>query len=282
MQLLTREVVQRMAPSVFGTHEREGLSNKYQQYPTVKVMDKLDEEGWKVVKAQEQRVNVVGRTGFQKHLLRFRNINDINNLETGKKVGSEFFEIVLTNSHDGTSCYSISAGLYRLVCSNGLVVGSESFGVTLRHMGNTPKEVFHASMKIANQMPRLMDGVNRMKAVNLSEVEQNEFARKAYNLKWDEKPVVKELVDEFGYRKTKESTVFNPGLLLAPRRYEDNKQDLWSVFNRVQENMVKGSYRRLPTNNGRRAIRSIASINENLRVNKALWNLADEVVATKK
>jgi hypothetical protein len=71
------------------------------------------------------------------------------------------------------------------------------------------------------------------------------------------------------------------GRLLDSRRWEDKGDDLWRVFNRVQENLTRGGQRDFTRRreDGRRfpRTRAITGLDQNLRLNRELWNLAERV-----
>ena len=75
----------------------------------------LRQEGFEPFMVCQTRVRHEGRRDFTKHMLRLRHASQIN--------GREANEIILLNSHDGTSSYQMLAGMFRFVCSNGLVCG---------------------------------------------------------------------------------------------------------------------------------------------------------------
>jgi hypothetical protein len=265
-QVLTREEMKVKAPSIFAEHAADRTSDLYQQYPTSKIVDMMEKEGWFAVKAQEQRINIPERAGFQKHIIRFRNERDIKALDSNKVVGSEFFEVILMNSHDGRSCY-------------GLVVGNDSFSMKVRHIGYPPREVIFASMKMVKEMPKIMNSVERFKKINLGEPERKAFAEAAYALKWEPENAMDR--DSSAYDEPFEAGVrFSPANLLVPRRTEDAKTDLWSTFNVVQENIMKG--RHVATDKGLRKVRAVKSIKEDMRLNKALWLLTEKMAKIKK
>ena len=155
MQALQLDQLTRTCPAIFQQHQSKSTSDKYQLYPTWEVVLKLQEEGWMPVMATEQRVRNLDNKGFQKHMIRFRNVNDLN-LNTG-----ECAELVLTNSHNGLSAYRLQAGVFRMICSNGLVVPESTIGnVSVRHIGSTPVDVLEASFEVINQLPKAITQLN--------------------------------------------------------------------------------------------------------------------------
>jgi hypothetical protein len=142
-------------------------------------------------------------------------------------------------------------------------------------MGNTPSDVYNASLNLSEKMPQLKNRIEAMRGKMLTENQVSDYARNAYSLKWDLTPVKRIEEDENGNDVEKESTVFHPNYLTAIRRDEDKASNLWNTFNVVQENILKGMNIRIPTNHGKRTLRPVKGINENLRLNTALWNLAE-------
>lgn len=255
---LNKEQLQIVAPSVFAEQKFAERSDKYTFIPTIRLVEKLALEGWQPVAASEQRVRREDRQGFQKHMLRFRKFDGTQSM---LNVGDSMVEIVLINSHDGSSAYQLQAGLFRLVCLNGLVLPDSTFeNIKLKHQGFDPKDVIDASYRVIEEVPRIKAEMESLEEVELTNSEQYVFAESALELKYpdrDKRPI-------------------DPAQLLAARRYDDKKNDLWHTFNRVQENMIeKGGLTGLSSTKRRIRTKPIRGIDENVKLNKALWTLAD-------
>ncbi|HEU5079495.1 MAG TPA: DUF932 domain-containing protein [Opitutaceae bacterium] len=225
---LSLEDLRRLAPSIFAEHARPGVSARYTFVSTFQVVELLQAEGWEPVKANEQCVRVDARRGFQLHEIRFARRYD---LETAAvSVGDTRPELVLQNAHDGTRAYRIDAGLYRLVCRNGLVVADAQFAqVSIRHFDGTPEKFANAARSIVEFTPRVLELVAHWQTVKLTPAARFEFARRAAALRWDaDQPVMKWLT---------------PAKLLEPVRYGDHHDDLWTVTNVVQEHLLRGGDR---------------------------------------
>src|SRR3990167_8074202 len=165
-QGMSLDSLNRAAPSIFAEHAHEKVSDRYQFIPTARVLDQLATEGFFPVMASEQRVRLDSRRGFQKHMLRLRRAQDIT---SGLTLGQEIPEIVLLNSHDRSSAYQIHAGLFRLICSNGMVVADSTFNkISTKHVGFNPKDVIEASFRVIDDIPRIMDSVQGLKSVTLN------------------------------------------------------------------------------------------------------------------
>ncbi len=269
---LSPEDLRRVAPSVFAENARPGVSSRYTFVSTAQVVALLQGEGWEPVKASEQRVRLESRVGFQMHEIRFARRADLD--AESFKVGDTRPEMILQNAHDGTRAYRIDAGLYRLVCRNGLVVADAAFAhVAIRHLDVSAEKFAAAAQAVADNTPRVMEVIARWQAVQLSETARQEFARRATALRWDAtRPVTR---------------LLTPDKLLAPLRYGDRATDLWTTFNVVQEHLLRGGIRYagyvpaaadavFPTHFLRNTTRPVGGLHEGQRLNKSLWTLAEE------
>jgi hypothetical protein len=163
-------------------------------------------------------------------------------------------EIVLFNSHNGKSNYDLRMGLYRFVCSNGMVVSDQEFGsIKIRHMGYTDEQVVKASQEFIDNTSRIMNVVDEWQDINLDRDQMRSFGREAAKLRFE----------------NPDDLTINT--VLQARRSEDTGSDLWTVFNRTQENLINGGF--LVTN-GRRRSRKITNIDKNIGINTSLWDLA--------
>ena len=201
--------------------------------------------------ACQTRVRREDRREFTKHMLRLRTESQIN--------GSEANEVVLVNSHDGSSAYQMIAGMIRFTCQNGLVFGDTFLDVRVPHKGKIAERVVEGAYEILQGFERVEESREAMRAVSLDTGEQEVFARAALSLKYDPKkpaPVSEEQI-------------------LEPRRIDDQGSDLWSVFNRCQEGLVKGGLEGRTASGRRQRTRPVWGIDQNLKLNRALWMLAE-------
>ena len=120
---LSDDQIRRVAPSIFADAPHESRSERYAYIPTAAVLAELRKEGFQPFMVCQTRVRDEGKREHTKHMLRLRHSSQIN--------GAEANEIVLLNSHDGTSSYQMLAGMFRFVCSNGLVCGDTVADVNL-------------------------------------------------------------------------------------------------------------------------------------------------------
>lgn len=262
---LSPDDLRRCAPSIFAEHARPGVSVRYTFVSTQQVVALLGAEGWEPVKASEQRVRLEDRIGFQMHEIRFARRVD---LEAGAmQVGSTRAEMILQNAHDGSRAYRIDAGLYRLVCRNGLTIADADFAhVSIRHVDVSADAFARAAQSVAENTPRMLEAVAKWQAVQLPQATRVEFARRAAGLRWDaDQPVMK---------------LLSPEKLLTPVRYGDAATDLWTTFNVVQEHLIRGGDRYMGYTAGmgirRNRTRPVGGLSEGQKLNKALWSLASE------
>jgi hypothetical protein len=240
------EQIREIAPSVFTEAKAPHLTDKYIQTPTIKVVEDLMNLGWEVTKVQEVRSRKY--KGFQKHLIMFRNPDITIKGANGDDAQPQ---ILLTNSHDGKAAFNFRVGIFRFVCSNGLVISDADFGVmSIRHLNYTFESLQAKVAEMIGKLPKLVNKINTFKAKTLTEPQMIDFATKASQL------------------RTKKTV--NIMDVLTPTRTEDQGNDLWVVFNRVQEKILGGSY----TSGGRKA-RSVKNFQKDIQLNEQLFELAE-------
>ena len=161
---LTEDALLKAAPSIFARQPMAGVSGKYTFLPTVRIVEEMRANGWAAVDAQEQRVRLEDRRGYQKHVIRFQRRDIV------AKVGEYAPEIALLNSHDRSSAYQIHVALFRFVCGNGLMVSDSTFShVSIRHSGYETGEVLQASFEMLAKIPELTGKVEMFKARRLTQ-----------------------------------------------------------------------------------------------------------------
>lgn len=249
---LSDDQIRRVAPSIYAEDKHDSRSERYSYIPTSAVLTKLRAEGFQPFMVCQTRVRDEGKREHTKHLLRLRHASQIN--------GREANEIILLNSHDGSSSYQMLAGMFRFVCHNGLVCGDTVADVRVPHKGDVAGHVIEGAYEVLHGFERAQESREAMQAVTLNDGEAEVFARAAIALKYDEPDKPAPITEQ---------------QVLASRRFDDNHPDLWSVFNRTQENLVKGGLNARTSNGRRQHTRPVQGIDQNLRLNRALWLLAD-------
>jgi len=237
-------------PSVLS--EGHSRTAKYTQVPTLHIINAMRDNGFVPVTAGQRRTIDPARRDFARHIIKFR---ALSNMVMGAQ--DVVPEIVLLNSHDGSSAYKMLLGIFRLVCANGLIV-SESIAasITVRHTGghNTIDRILSAARTIAQSGADSFNSINTWRGIELSSEARTRYAQGAFDL----------------YRGNKDIKVYIPSLI-APIRRADTGNSLWSVFNVVQEKLIRGGFH---AQNGRgyyRRARAINSIDRDVTLNQKLW-----------
>jgi hypothetical protein len=263
-EFLTEDEMRARLPAIFADDAHASRSQRYTYVNTLDIVRGLDKEGFKPTFATQARTRNVDMRGHTKHLLRFR--RDPSSL--GKP---DVPEIVMLNSHGGQSSVQLFGGWFRFICMNGMVVGDTIGEVRVHHKGDIVSDVIEGAYTIVNDLGAVANGVSTMKALTLSPAEQNVLADAAATVR-------------FNLAEGEQSPVRAEQLLRA-RRYDDNGADLWSTFNRVQENVMKGGLHGVTrdANNRRRNMttRQVNGIDQNLSLNRALWTIAQRMADLK-
>jgi hypothetical protein len=266
---LTEDELRSIAPSVFATTAHESRSARFKPIATYDVVRKLEQEGFGVVGAVQSIARFEDRKDHTKHLLRLRKKDDVQ-----RNVGDTVFEILLKNANDGTAAYDLLAGLFRIRCLNSLVAMSTQLSTQrVRHSGDVAPKVIEGVFSVLNDAERALNAPDQWGQLQLAAPEQVAFAEAAHAIRFP--------VDE----NSNQTTHVKPEQLLEVRREGDRGTDLWTVFNRVQENVIRGgleNYGYNAANQYRRAhTRQVKGIDQSTALNRALWTLGEKMAALK-
>jgi hypothetical protein len=252
---MTADEIRSAASSIFATKGAETTSQHYSHIPTYKIIEDMELLGWGVVDVKQ--VKARKNAGYQKHLVVFRN-NDI--VIDGKDGDTVFPQILLTNSSDGKNAFTFRAGLFRLVCENGLVISTQDFAdLKIRHMGYDFEELQKTINLMVEKLPLTVESMNKFKQTQLEEEQILQFAKEALTVRFGEDEMKRITVD------------YNE--FIKPTRKEDEGNDLWSVFNRVQEKVLEGDFEYGYATKTRKA-RRIKNFNQDIALNSQLYELA--------
>lgn len=256
-------------PSVFATAPHHEVSDRYGFMPTINVIDALRSEGWMPVDATQKNVRDASKRDLTTHLVRFRRVdNDI-------QVGDSVVEILLKNSHDRSSAFVLHAGIFRMACANGIVIADSTFNkLSVRHGKNVVGDIIEGSYQVVDEVPAICETVEGMQSTELSPQERAIFAETAFTYAHGER-------DE--NTLTSRENIINQ--MLRPKRRADTGTDLWSTFNVVQENIIKGGIRTAKIGSNGRMRRStkraVGNIEKNIKLNKAIFEMATQMQALK-
>lgn len=275
---LTLDEMRASLPAIFAPEAHSSRSQRYVYIPTHDVVEELIRRDFVPVEARVSRTRDDDRRGFTKHMLRFRPRADLvpGTQTTARRVGDTSFEVILRNAHDGTGSYRFMAGLLRLICLNGLVVSDGTVAdVKVMHSGNRERQlgqVIEGAYTVLDQGPKVIEHVNHWRDIALSRDEQMAFADAARTIR-------------FGDAEGNVDTPITAQQLLNARRPDDAGPSLWATFNRVQENAVRGGLTAMgrdSNNRPRRATtREVRGIDGDIKLNRALWQLAESMAALK-
>ena len=267
---LSNDELRSLAPSIFATDKHASRSDRYAYIPTAEIVDGMRSNGFEPVFAKQGSSRVPGKEDFTKHLIRFRHQGE--DLTT-RKIGGIYPEVVIVNSHDGTSAYKVMAALMRLVCLNGMVVSDrELASLTVHHKGDVQGQVIEGSFNILIESRKAVEAADTWSGVTLSRDEQMVMAEAAHLIR-------------FGDADGNVQTPIQPDALLGHRRLEDLGADLWRTSNRIQENAIRGGLVAWgqDANNRRRRVttREVRGIDADVKINRALWLLTERMAEIK-
>lgn len=240
--------------SALATTAAPNVSERYQFISSNEIIQRFADEGWRVesatVAAPRKRDPL-----FAKHMIDFRHPDF-------EAVQGAVPRIILVNSHDGSSSARVLAGVFRFVCSNGLVVGTTIGKETVRHTGDAAADLIHRMQQLARNTSKIYMRIDSWSKKELSKAQRYEMARFAAQLRWGD------------------AQRFAPEDLLQVRREGDDRGDLWATFNRLQENTVRGGIEGLSRSGRSATSRPLSDISRSVEYNAQLWQLAEEVAET--
>ncbi len=257
-----------------------GLSKHYSFVPTMKVVNDLRALGYEVVDAKQVKARKKSTNGYQKHMITFEHpdykVDQVKEVEIADGVTetqvhkpTEYPQILLTNSHDGGNAFTLSAGIFRLVCSNGLVIKSEDYGSSrLVHKGYSFEAVQKLVQEFEGTISEVLTKITAMKQKQLTDAQMIQFAKQAALLRFK----------AASYNEGNIADVVDIDEIIEATRPEDAGNGLYEVYNRVQESLINGKYHyKLGTKH--RKGRPIKNFKQNIDVNKKLSELAFELAA---
>lgn len=254
---MTEEELYKAAPSIFATEAHHSRSERFAPIPTIEIVRGMAREGFSVVGATQAVARIDDKKNFTKHLLRFRRMDEAAKYT----VGGSVMEILLRNGNDGSSAYNLMAGMFRIACMNSLVCQTSTIDeISVRHSGKAFDKVIEGSYEVLKSAEQVMRAPAEWSQIQLSDRARHAFAVGAH-------------VERFGDEPT---TSVKPDQLLIARRAADTGKDLWSTFNVIQENAVRGGLTGFnPETRRRGTTRQIKGIDQSVKVNKGLWVMAD-------
>lgn len=280
---LTMDQLKQRVPSAFAPKPYHAMSDRYVYIETAEIIRRMMKEGFMPVSAVQSRSRTPGKQDYTKHMIKFI---QMDLMTQALKVGDSIPQAALVNSHDGSSLYELFSALFKLICSNGLMIAGDTLSsVKVRHKGNVIDDVVEGTFRVISESELALEAASKWNKLQLTSGDQQAFAAAAHELR-------------FADSEGKVTTPITPAQLLAPRRAEDAsgqfhtwsrtnnpKPDLWTTFNVVQENVIKGGLHGVK-NAGTRERRNVTTrevkgIDQDVRLNRALWTLAAKMAELK-
>lgn len=250
---LTHDELFRTVPSIFSETKHDSRSDRYTYIPTITLLDNLRREGFQPFFACQTRVRDLSKRDHTKHMLRLR--------REGQITGNQVPEIILLNSHDGSSSYQMLPGLFRAVCQNGLICG-ETFGeVRVPHKGDVVERVIEGAYEVLGIFDRVDEKREEMQRLMLPQPAQQALAKAALT-----------------YRFGDEHQPVSESQILSPRCWQDESPDLWTTYQRIQENLIKGGLRGRNAQGRNQQTRAVRGIDGDVKLNRALWVMAETML----
>ena len=266
---LTEDQMRRIAPSIFAVDAHHSRSDRFAPIPTIEVLRGLIAEGFSPVGVKQSAARTADKRDYTKHLIRLRRLDDV----TRYSVGDNVCEILLKNANDGTSAFDLMAGMFRIRCLNSLVAHSGTLeSVKVRHTGDVVGKVIEGTYTVLTEARAALAAPQDWSGINLNRDQKIAFAEAAHVLR-------------FGDAEGNVTTPIQPTQLLMPRRVDDRANDLWTTFNVVQENVIRGGLHgvgRDDHNRPRRVTtRQVNGIDQDVKLNRALWIVAQAMAGTR-
>ena len=261
-QPLAEDQMRAAAPSIFAAGKHVSRSDRYTYIPTIDVLRGLRREGFEPFMVAQGTSRIEGKAEFTKHMIRMRHAGQ-------QQARPEANEIILINSHDGASSYQMLAGVFRFVCCNGLVVGDIAEDIRIPHKGNIQNEVIEGAFRVLEDFEMVDEHTETMKSIQLESHEEQAFATAALALRFGD--------GSASDRGAQPAAPVTATQLTQAQRPEDLGRSLWSTFQRVQENVIRGGQSGRSAQGRRLTTRPVGSIDRSVSLNRALWILAEEM-----
>lgn len=270
MKALTKEEIARQAPIVLATAPTAEVSDQYTFASTETIIDDLSTLGW-LPSEVSQRKSRSKNTNFSPHMVKFSSPDLKISKNDGGIENVSYPQIILKNRHDGLGKIELTAGLFRLVCSNGMIIATAKFGeVKIAHRGYSFDEMREVINKRVEAIPEQIQVMNDMQSLTLNRTEQEELARQAIIIRSNVQAGTEEAQELL---KRVDKVTLNE--LLNPVRKDDEGSNLWNTYQVVQERITKGLFHMPMGPKAKvRQVREISSFEKDLSFNKELFTVA--------
>jgi hypothetical protein len=258
------EEARELTPAIFSINPHPKRTDRYTFLSTAEIVKQMEAIGWEI-----HSVSQSGKGKFNRHIVRMTHAT-MGSLSDRDQV---IPQIVIDNSHDGLTQAMIHMGLYRQVSKTGLIVDmpDQDHSFRFRHVSNNGSDLSELMEGITKRYLDMIPHIEDMMDTILTEEEKYEFAieaiaaREPWRFMNPKKEILRDKVEKLN----------NIAEILQPKRDENKGDDLWKVFNTLQEALVDGGYERLSDKGRKSKTRAITIPSRNVEFNKNLWKLAD-------
>lgn len=272
---LSMDVIAERFPTVFATEAHASRTARYLHIPTHELLTRLIFEGFVPTTVMQAKARVADREGHTRHLLRLRQASELGIRKAVSR------EIVILNNSLGDGAYKFMAGLFRIICRNGLISGDLNENLTVRHVGRPDflEVIIANTWEAARNTVSVMEVAKRMQDIPLTQADRLAFADMAMSARFGMPTVDGENVVEADTDGVDPRVAFHPSQFLLPRRDEDRSPDLFTTLNVVQEHLLRGGAE--PSVRGVRRLRAVQNIPQTVNINQLLWGFAAKVAEYK-
>ncbi len=254
---ISRAVAKEQAPAIFATKPADYINlNRYHFTPTFEIIDMMEDMGYMLTGAKQSKAKIPLRRDHGVHIVEFQHPDlYVKDSATGEVEARP--TIVLVNSSDGSRPIDFQMGMFRLVCSNGLIVKDKDLGgFKERHTKFKFQEIKDLIASKVDMLPKTIEKINKWNGIEMDAKARHAFAVEALALRLssDRQPETYEIHE-----------------ILNPRRKEDQAHNLWCTYNVIQENLIKGGFQM-----NERSARPITNPWQDLQLNKSLWEMAEK------
>lgn len=239
----------------------EDASSKYSLISSIEIINQLKNYNWHVTSVQVAPTKDASRKDKQVHCVRLRHFDDLMSPQESA------VELLFFNSFDRSKAFTISIGIYRFSCANGLVVGETFDSYKLRHIGDLENNLDEIIHKITEFKPKLEQKIRNFSSLILSQQDMENYAKLSVPLKFASHLEI------------------DSKQLLESHRDEDRKDtSLYTIMNVIQENLIRANnIVGVNKNTGRRfTSRKITSLLKDHEINVGLFDLAEGIFSMKK
>jgi Domain of unknown function (DUF932) len=272
---LSMEMIASKFPTVVAEEASKDRSKRYLHIPTHALILRLLQEGLVPVTVMQANARTESNEGHTRHLLRLRQVRDLGMSTPISR------EIVLLNNSNGTGAYEFLAGVFRMVCRNGLISGDINERLKIRHVGRPDllELIIHNTWEAARNSTRVIEVADIMRGIQLTQAERLAFADMAMSARFGLPETDPARIVEADEEGIDPRVAFHPSQFLEARRTEDRSPDLFTTLNVAQEHLIRGGAQ--PRVRGVRRLRPVQNIPDTVKINQMVWGFAEQVALYK-